>query len=123
MSKQDILNEQNAEKRRCLKEILGTNRYVKLLDVNIIDEDIDQYGLPVKLYKTKEKDNLFNDHWYFYFGVCPSTKREYFISVKPTDNVWKAKQETFQNNNLKYRHGDVGIKEINQIFKQPIFES
>ncbi len=123
ISKQDILTEKNAERRRCIKEIIGNERFIKLLDVEVIDEDKDNYDLPVKLYRSKEKDDLMKDYWYFYFGVCPSTKREYYICVQPCDNVWKAKQQTFNNQSLKYRHGDVGIEEIGKMFKQPIMES
>jgi hypothetical protein len=123
ITKQDIINEKNAEKRRCLKEIIGNEKFIELLEVEIIDEDTDNYGFPVKLFRSKEKDDLLTDYWYFYFGVCPSTKREYYISVPPTDNVWRAKGSTFSNKPIKYRHGDIGLEQVGKIFNQPIMES
>ena len=123
ITKEDILKEKNAEKRRCLKEILGSEKYAKLLDIEIIDEDIDNYNYPIKLVKTKDKDELINDYLYFLIVVCNSTKREYYIPVPQLDNVWKAKSWTFQNKKIEIRHGDVGLLNLEKEFELPIYES
>ena len=103
LTKTDIVNEKNAEKRRCLKEILGSKRYAELLNIEVIDEDIDAKGNPVKLYRTKEVDDIINKHLYFANVTCPSTGREYFLSVPEMDNVWSAISYTFQMNKEMYK--------------------
>ena len=103
LTKNDIVGEKNAEKRRCLKEILGSKKYAELLNIEIIDQDIDAKGNPVKLYRTKEVDDIINKHLYFANVTCPSTGREYFLSVPEMDNIWEAVGWTFQMNKEKYK--------------------
>jgi hypothetical protein len=103
LTKNDIVNEKNAEKRRCLKEILGSKKYAELLNIEIIDEDIDAKGNPVRLYKTKEVDDIINKHLYFANVICPSTGREYFLSVPESDNIWNSVAYTFQMNKDEYK--------------------
>ena len=103
LTKNDIVNEKNAEKRRCLKEILGSKQYAELLDIVVIDEDIDAKGNPVKLYKTREVDDIINKHLYFANVTCPSTGREYFLSVPEMSNVWDSVAYTFQMNKEDYK--------------------
>jgi hypothetical protein len=123
ITKDMVLKETNAEKRRTMKEIIGVEKFIKLLDVSVIDEDTDEHKLPMKLLKSKTKDVVFNDYWYFLNVTCPSTLREYFISVRPTDNVWKAKASTFQDKKIQVRHGDVGLLNLKEIFERPLIET
>jgi hypothetical protein len=123
ITKQMVLSEKNAEKRRTMKEIIGVEKFIKLLDVEVIDEDTDENKLPMKLFKSKSKDIVFNDYWYFLNVTCPSTLREYYISVRPTDNVWKAKASTFQDKKIQVRHGDVALLNLKQVFERPLIET
>jgi hypothetical protein len=121
---EDIIKETNAEKRRCLREIIGTEKYAKLLNADIIDTDRDLQGNIMNLWRTKEIDPLCGEYLQFYDCICPSTNRKYFLGV--TDkctNVWAAKAETFGNSLIEIRHGDVGLLNLKEEFKQPIFES
>ena len=123
ITKQDFVSEKNAEKKRCLKEILGNETLIKLLDVEIIDEDIDSFGYPIKLHRTKTKDKLIDEFIYFLNVIDPSTGREYYLCVPGCSNVWKAKSWTFQNQKIEIRHGDVGLLNLKKEFDQPIYES
>jgi hypothetical protein len=105
IAKDDIIKETNAEKRRCLQEILGSKRYAELLNIQVIDEDVDQYGYPIKLWRTKEIDTIINEHIYFLNVICNSTKREYYLCVPECKNAWEAKAWT------------AGKKELNLIFE------
>ena len=123
VTKDVIVNEKNAEKRRCLQEILGTKRFTDLLEVEVIDTDIDQKGYPMNLYRTKEIDDVINDYIYYLNVICPSTEREYYICVPKASNVWEAKAWTFKNEKIELRHGDVGLVNLTNLHEKPIFES
>ena len=123
ITKKDISSEKNAEKRRCLREILGTRRFSELLGIEIVDSDKDDCGEVMNLWKTKTMDETIGDFIYFYDGICPSTKREYFICVPKCDNVWNAKAWTFKNQKIEVRHGDVGLLNLSKEFDKPICES
>ena len=123
VTKEEFINEKNAEKRRCLKEILGNERLIKLLDVEIIDKDVDSFNYPIKLFRTKTKDELIDDFIYFLNVIDPSTTREYYLCVPECKNVWEAKSWTFGNKKIEIRHGDVGLLNLSKEFTQPIFES
>jgi hypothetical protein len=122
ITKNDIISETNAEKRRCLQEILG-KRFAELLGIEIIDSDIDGQGFPMNLYKTIEIDSVANKYIYYLQVICPSTKREYFLCVPDSKNVWEAKAWTFKNNKIQFRHGDIGLLNIKKEFDRPVCES
>lgn len=101
ITKKEILSEENAEKRRCLREILGAKEYYNIISdgkgVTLLDEDTDKQGFPMRLYETSINDALINKKVQFLECVCPSTERVYNIytpSQKAT-NVWAAKADTF----------------------------
>ena len=121
LTKEIIINEKNAEKRRCIQEILG-GEFIKKLDVELIDSDKED-ELPIELYRTKQPDDNINEHIYYLKVVCPSTNREYFLCVPESKNVWEAKAWTFQNQKIEIRHGDVGLLNLSQKFDKPIFQS
>jgi len=123
ITKKTIINEENAEKRRCLQEILGTKKYAELLNIEIIDKDIDQFKYPIELYRTKEKDSLIDEFIYFLHVICPSTQREYYLCIPECKNVWEAKSWTFKNEKIEIRHGDCAFVNLKKEFNQPIFES
>lgn len=129
ISKEDIVKESNAEKRRCLREILGAKRYYDLISdgngLSLLDEDIDEQGFPMKLYETNMKDDLINKKVQFIEVVCPSTKRVYNIypPSQNSKNVWEAKADTFRKEKIQYRHGDVGLLNINKNYKKPLVET
>ncbi len=83
LTKKDILEERNVELRRAIMEIIGPERFSNLLDLVTLDQSIDAQGNLQSLYRTREKDNLINDHLYFAHVVCPSTQRNYYLPVPP----------------------------------------
>jgi predicted nucleic acid-binding Zn ribbon protein len=89
----------------------------------VIDEDLDGMNNPMKLYRTKTKDELLNDYIYFLNVVDPSTEREYYLCVPECKNVWAAKSFTFNNKKIEIRHGDVALLNLKKEFEKPIFES
>lgn len=102
ITREDILKEENAEKRRAMREKLGPEAFMERMDVIELDHDTDNQNNEMWLYRTREKDNLINQHIYFYRCLCPSTKREYTLCVPPTRadgkamaNCWDAKAWTF----------------------------
>jgi hypothetical protein len=84
IDKKNIINENNAEKRRCLMEILGETKFAELLDLQELSTDF-YNGREVKLLKTKEIDNIIDDYIYFIKVICPSTNRFYYICVPPNE--------------------------------------
>lgn len=104
ITRQTILTEENAERRRCIREIIGTKKYAELLYVKEIDKD-HVNGQDVVLYKTKEPDNIINKHIYFVNVTCHSTQREYFLCVpeEAATNAWSAVAWTFQMNEQTYK--------------------
>lgn len=126
ISKKDIQNESNAEKRRCIREIIGAQRYYELLGgVVVIDSDTDDQGNPMTLYQTKQEDDVIKIKPQFLEVMCPSTKRVYNLYPLRHDckNVWEAKASTFSNQKIQYRHGDVGLLNLKKEYERPIMES
>jgi hypothetical protein len=103
IKKEDVINEQNAEKRRCLMEILGPEKFSEMLGVLVIDQDTDQGGRAIILYRTKNIDPVAEEHIHFARVICPSTEREYFLCVPNTiNNIWDAVAWTFKKNKANY---------------------
>lgn len=123
ITRETILEEKNAEKRRCLQEILGSKRFSELLDIEVIDTDKDDTGRIMKLWRSKNQDDLLTEHIYFLECICPSTERTYFICVPEAKNVWGAKAWSFKNEKIQVRHGDVGLVNLEKEFEKPESES
>ncbi len=83
VTQSEILDEHNAEKRRCYQEILGSERFGNLLGLEAIDTKLDQFENEIILFRTRERDKLVGDHIYFAKVICPSTRRAYFLCVPP----------------------------------------
>lgn len=123
ITKETIEGEKNAEKRRCIQEIIGGKRYSELLSIEQIDSDTDDEGNLMSLWKTIEKEELIGDYIYYYKCICPSTDREYMLCVPKVSNVWEAKAWTFKNEKIQVRHGDVGLLNVKEAFEKPVAES
>jgi hypothetical protein len=124
ITKDVVLNEQNAEIRRVLQEILGSEEFCKRLECEIVDSKIDGQGNLMSLWRSKERDIVCNEFIQYYDCTCPSTKRRYFLCVPETcKNVEDAKRYTFKDKNIEIRHGDLGFLNLKKEFNQPIFES
>jgi len=101
ITKDTIVSESNAEKRRCLREIIGAKKYYDLITdghgLDLLDEDTDKQGNLMRLYQTKKPDSLLNKKVQFIECVCPSTMRVYNIYPprQKSKNVWEAKADTF----------------------------
>jgi hypothetical protein len=122
ITKEVFIKEENAEKRRCIQEILGKD-FINLLETVIIDSDIDLQGNKMELLKTKEIDKIAGKYIYYYHCICPSTKREYYLCVPECKNVWDAKNWTLKNKQPVIRHGDVILRQIDVKHEFPIYES
>lgn len=123
---QVIRGETNAERRRCLCEILGTERYFQLQGgVILIDEDFDAQGNEMRLFMSRRKDTYFRLKVQFLEVTCPSTKRKYVLYPpnQRSKNVWEAKASTFNNERIQVRQGDVGLLNMTKKFKRPQLET
>lgn len=100
----------NAETRRAFIEVLGVSSYFNKIgdtDLKIVDEDYDDQKNIMKLYEFEFEGDTVQ----VLEVVCPSTDRVYNLyppSQKCT-NVYEAKADTFNQEKLVYRHGDVGL--------------
>jgi hypothetical protein len=132
LTKDTFLTEENAEKRRCLQEIIGNERLIEMLGVVLIDEDFETsknnenaepIKLPVKLFRTKEKDSLIDEHIFFLNVIDPSTGRAYYLCVPECKNVWEGKSWTLSHKKPEIRHGDVWLRAVDEDFEKPVYES
>jgi hypothetical protein len=91
----------------------------------MIDEDIDVQGNPMRLYETKKKDELVGKKVQFLEVVDPSTGRVYNIYPPKQNarNVWDAKAQTFSDEKLFVRHGDVGLVKAGFDEARPVTET
>jgi len=129
ITKEEILQVDNAEVRRCHREILGANRYYDIISdgkgLTVVDEDTDNQGYTMKLYETTLKDKVINKVVQFLEVIDPSTGRVY--NIYPTKdgctNVWDAKASTFGYQKIQYRQGDVGLLNIDKDYEHPEVET
>jgi hypothetical protein len=129
ITQNDIISEDNAEKRRCLMEILGAKRYYDIISdgkgLKLIDEDTDNQGFPMRLYETTKNDSIVNKKVQFLEVTDPSTGRVYNIYPpnQNAKNVWDAKAQTFSSEKLYVRQGDVGLTKIGYDEAHPVQET
>ena len=129
ITKEDILKESNAEVRRCYMESLGAKIYYDILSdgkgLELIDEDLDNQGNSMKLFSTTINDDIIEKKVQFIEVIDPSTGRMYnlFPPSQKCKNVWEAKANTFNDEKLYIRQGDVGMVKIGSQTTQPIIES
>ena len=129
ITKEDILKESNAETRRCYMEILGATTYYNIISDNkgltLLDEDMDNQGFPMKLYETTFVDKIATSKVQFLEVIDPSTGRMYNIypPSQKCKNVWEAKANTFNDEKLFVRHGDVGLINLNKSTDNPLIET
>ena len=79
VTREDILSEDNAEKRRCIMEKLE-GRFAELLGLETLNIGV-LNGSEVMLLRTKEKDDIVDDYLYFVRVLCPSTGRMYHLPI------------------------------------------
>jgi len=111
ITKDVFMKEENIEQKRIIKEILGTEQFGAILDLEELDRDTDGQGNIQILLKTIDKDPLIeinegdgeDGHIYFVKVICPSSDREYHICVPPSKNVWEAVAWTFDREGDSYR--------------------
>lgn len=121
ITKEVFMKEDNAEVRRCIQEILG-NDFIKILDVELIDEGVD-CGHPIRLFKTKEEDKIANQFIYFLNVTCPSTGREYYHCVRENTSALDAKKSMWGGKGIEIRHGDVGLLNVKKEYDTPLHEA
>ena len=100
----------NLEALRILREKIGLERYIALFDAKIIHEEVDNQGNQMKLYKYDEK----GEKVILLEVICPSTSRMYHLYPpnQKAKTCAEAKISTFANKPLSYRHGDVGLFQV-----------
>lgn len=85
LTKEDFINENNAELRRTMVEHIGSDVFAKLQDLEVIDTG-ELNGQKVELLRSKETDDLAREHICFVKVTCTSTGREYNLGVPETFN-------------------------------------
>lgn len=103
ITKEDIAQVKNAELRRSFLEKLGTERFAKLFDLVLVDSDNDLRGNRQCLYRSRDIDPVAKEHLQFAQVMCPTTHRQYFLTVPPNiKNVWEAVSWTFAKTPEEY---------------------
>ena len=129
ITKEDIMKETNAEVRRCFMEVLGAKKYYDILSDSkgllLLDEDTDHQGFPMKLYETTFEDEISSSKVQFLEVTDPSTGRVYnlYPPSQNCKNVWVAKANTFNDEKLFVRQGDVGLINLNKQTNKPLIET
>lgn len=104
ITKEEIISEQNAERKRCYLEILGAKKFANLLELDIRHSEIDARGNLQVLYRSRDKDLIAKEFLQFSKVVCPSTQREYFLCVPPyLNNCSEAVAWTFGKTPENYK--------------------
>ena len=88
ITRKDFFSISNVEFRRAVAERLGPDLFVKLLDLEVVDEG--KYG---KLLQTKEVDNIARRRLNFVQVECPSTGRQYHLGVDISDLPWGERRD------------------------------
>jgi hypothetical protein len=86
VTRQEVMQQRNAEVRRCYQEVLGAEKFAALFDLQAVDEEVDQSGHIQTLYRTAHVDDLAKSHLQFAKVICPTTLRVYFLCVPPNLN-------------------------------------
>ena len=104
--KELLKNISNLEVLREFRDKIGLEKYLTLMNMTLIHEEIDACGYPMKLYKIDE----IGINSIVLQVTCPSTKRIYHLYPpnQSAKTCSKAKESTFSRK-IKYRHGDVGL--------------
>ena len=129
ITKENLLNTDNAELRKCYMEKLGTKKYYDIISdgkgLRKLDSSIDQNGNVMTLWQTTEDDDIINEPIQFLECECPSTGDIFTIYPTRFDckTALEAKESTFNNTKIAFRHGDVGIEYLNEEFSLPLIES
>ena len=93
ITREDLLQESNAEVRRAMMERLGHDRFASLLDLEAVHQET--YGPVGKaqtatLLRTKTRDAVAREYLQFVRVTCPSTGRIYHLAVPPEIRTAKA---------------------------------
>ena len=128
ITRQDILSIENAELRKCYLEKLGAKKYYDIITegkgLTLIDSVIDNQHNVMKLWQTKNNDDLLKRPVQFLECECPSTGDIFNIyPTKDCKTAWEAKNSTFNNEKGMIRQGDVMLKEINHDYEYPLIET
>lgn len=90
LTRKEFIEEQNVETRKYLVELLGADKIMQILDVQLIDRDKVACE-EAELFKTKEKDPITRDYIWFVKVKCPSTGTYHTHCVRPNQpSVWDA---------------------------------
>jgi len=66
ITKNDIIKENNIQKRFIFKNLLSTKQFAELIGIRKIDSYYNNDNIIMNLYQSKEKDNLIDDYLYFF---------------------------------------------------------
>ena len=112
VNKEFIQRVSNLEALRVIRDKIGLKKYLSLFDAIPINKETDNQGNQMILYKYDEKgtDVILLE------VICPSTGRIYHLYPpnQKAKTCFEAKASTFDNKLLSYRHGDIGLFNINE---------
>ena len=104
VTRAEVMQERNAEVRRCYQERLGAERFSELFDLQEVDADTDLQGRRQQLLRTAHVDDIAGEPLQFARVTCPTTQRIYYLCVPPhLENVWAAVAWTFGKEAAAYR--------------------
>jgi hypothetical protein len=111
----------NLESLRSLREKIGLDKCISLFDAKVINEETDNQGNKMRLFKYDEKGTKV----ILLEVICPSTKRVYHLYPPNQRAVTcaEAKQSTFANKPIAIRHGDVAMLKVGENYTTPFSES
>lgn len=85
LGREDLLAEKNAERRRAMMEIVGSDRFSSLFDLEEVSRQRRHPELEEDvLLRTRTTDAVTGEHIQFVRVVCPSTGRVYHLCVPPS---------------------------------------
>lgn len=134
IDRNSFLAERNVEQRRLILEIMGEKKLQEILDLKEVDRYVYHSRIPVLdeaalnqlsqeeinqlasyayyemkeqtyiLYRSRYRDELIRDYFFFVQVTDPSTGRQYYLSVSPEDatSAKEAVDATFGENDLAY---------------------
>lgn len=104
VTRAEVMQERNAEVRRCYQERLGAERFSELFELQEVDADADLQGRRQQLLRTAHVDDIAGEPLQFARVTCPTTQRIYYLCVPPhLENVWEAVAWTFGKDATSYR--------------------
>lgn len=103
LTKEDFINETNAEVRRTMVEHVGSDKFAEIQDLELIDE-AELNGQKIQLLKSAEEDDMARAPIQFVRVICNSTDRQYNLCVpEDIEGALEAVAWTFNMDKEEYK--------------------